>query len=254
LVLRYLGIAESKRVGLQLNKIMSKLTDTSYYELDEIKREFLKYAPAYARDEARQAIERIYDLQRQGVLRSGLYYIVLMDLVGSTKFAAEHGNKLAGERIQSFITSSFRALNDAHVANISLFVKEIGDAVLFVFQHFPDALKWRAAFDWYLSPDFKHPMQARTYIHIGEVFLEGVNPLSLAVSQTFKMEKTVEAGAIVLTNAAYNVAWPTIARAYHGFNDYGTVELDGYPEPVKLHQLTLNDPEDLKRILEETSE
>jgi hypothetical protein len=65
------------------------------------------------------------------------------------------------------------------------------------------------------------------------------------------MEKTVEAGAIVLTDAAYSVAWPTIARAYHGFEDYGTVELDGYPEPVLLHRLTVNDEDDLKRILEE---
>ena len=68
---------------------MSDLTDISYYRLDEIKREFLKYAPAYAQDEARIAIEKIYELQRDGVIRDGLYYVVLMDLVGSTKFAAK---------------------------------------------------------------------------------------------------------------------------------------------------------------------
>ena len=230
---------------------MSDLTDTNYYPLDDIKREFLKYAPAYAQEEARLAIEKIYDLQRQGVIRNGLYYVVLMDLVGSTKFAVEHGNKEAIDRIQFFIRNSFQALNDANVSNVSLFVKEIGDAVLYVFQHFPDIIRWRSAFNFYLGPKWKHPMQVRTCIHIGEVSLTGVNPLSLAVSQTFKMEKTVEAGAIVLTEPAYNVAWPTIARAYHGFEDYGAVELDGYPEPVRLHRLTINDDDDLARILQE---
>src|SRR5437870_9446023 len=106
---------------------MDDLTSTSYYPLDEIKREFLKYAPAYAQDEARIAIEKICDLQNQRLLGNGLYYVVLMDLVGSTKFAAEFGNSAAKERIESFVRQSFQALNNAEVSNISLFVKEIGD-------------------------------------------------------------------------------------------------------------------------------
>ena len=44
---------------------MDDQTSTSYYPLDEIKREFLKYAPAYAQDEARIAIEKITELQNQ---------------------------------------------------------------------------------------------------------------------------------------------------------------------------------------------
>lgn len=230
---------------------MSELTNISYYRLDEIKWEFLKYAPAYAQDEARIAIERIYELQQEGVIRDGLYYVVLMDLVGSTKFAAEYGNKEAIDRIEFFIKNSLQALNDSNVSNISLFVKEIGDAVLYVFQHFLDIIRWRSSFDSYLAAAPRRPLEVRTCVHVGEVSLTGVNPLSLAVSQTFKMEKSVEAGAIVLTDPAYNVAWPTVARAYHGFEDYGNVELDGYPQPVPLHRLTVNDEDDLKRILEE---
>src|SRR5690349_10708648 len=134
---------------------MSELTNTSYYPLDQIKKEFLKYAPAYAQEEARIAIEKIYDLQAQGVIRNGLYYVVLMDLVGSTKFAAEYGNPAAINRIESFIRDSFQALNDANVTNISLFVKEIGDAVLYVFQHFPDVIRWRAAVSDYLDGRWK---------------------------------------------------------------------------------------------------
>jgi class 3 adenylate cyclase len=230
---------------------MSNILDTSYYPLDEIHQEFLKYAPAYAQEEARQAISKVLDLQKQGVLRNGLFYIVLTDLVGSTKYIAKYGNEKASSRIQNFITSSFDALNESNIKNIGLFVKEIGDAVLFIFQHFPDILRWKTMFDKWLrvwsKPD--EPIVVRTCIHIGEVFLDGVNPLSLAVSQTFKMEKTVNAGDIVLTNPAYVVAWPTLARAHHGFEDYGTVVLDGFTEPVPLHRLVVRDEQDTERMI-----
>jgi len=222
-----------------------------YRPIEEIKREFLKYAPAYAQKEAAQAIDKISELQSQGLIRNGLYYVVLVDLVGSTKFAAEHGNEKAIERIRFFVTSSFRALNEANVKNVALFVKEIGDAVLLIFQHFPDILSWRASFAAGLELYGESAIEIRTCIHLGEVFLEGVNPLSLAVSQCFKMEKSVAAGDIVLTESAYHVAWPTITRAYHAFTEYGEVALDGFSSLVKLYRLEANDEADLKRILTE---
>lgn len=227
------------------------LTRVRYNDLDKIKQEFLKYAPAYAIDEAKQAIDKIYELQSQGVIRSGLYYVVLVDLVGSTKFAADHGNDAASGRVQFFVSSSFRALNECDLRNVGLFVKEIGDAVLFVFQHFVDILRWRGSLGACLAlgcTEHGAGIQIRTCIHVGEVALSGVNPLSLAVSQCFKMEKKVGAGEVVLTETAYRVAWPTIARAYHGFEVCGEVELDGFAKPVSLHRLVLNDVHDLKRI------
>ena len=159
------------------------------------------------------------------------------------------------ERIRTFVTYSFNALTASKIRNTGIFLKEIGDAVLFVFQHFPDILKWRDELQKFLTifEKFQDPFVLRTCIHIGEVSLEGVNPISLAVSQTFKMEKKVAANDIALTDPAYHVAWPTIIRAYHGFSDYGTVELDGFKEPVKLHKLELHDADDLSRIVEENS-
>jgi class 3 adenylate cyclase len=115
--------------------------DVSYFPLEEIKREFLKYAPAYAQKEAREAIGKVMDLQMQGVLRTGLYYVVLTDLVGSTKYASEKGNEALQDRVKRFVTASFNAMNDIALKNAGLFVKEIGDAVLFVFHHFPDILR-----------------------------------------------------------------------------------------------------------------
>lgn len=229
----------------------------SYHDLDEIQREFLKYAPAYAQREAAEAIWKVRELQSQGVIRDGVYYIVLLDLVGSTKYSAEHGNDAIKDRIELFVTASFQALNSSQKSNVGLFVKEIGDAVLYIFQHFPDILRWKGELDKFLSIYTKvgtPPFVVRTCIHIGEVSLHGVNPLSLAVSQTFKMEKNIQGGDIVLTNPAYCVAWPSVARAYHGFRAYGTVELDGFTKPVELHQLVLHDAEDTQRIADEELE
>ena len=61
---------------------MDDVTDIQYYPLDDIKREFLKYVPAYAQEQAQEAIYKVVDLQKQGLLRDGLYYVVLVDLVG----------------------------------------------------------------------------------------------------------------------------------------------------------------------------
>lgn len=231
------------------------MNDKAAATLDDIRIEFLKYAPAYAQREAAEAIDKIADLQTQGLIRNGLYYIVLVDLVGSTKFASEHGNDKAGQRIKHFVSTSFHALNEVRVKNVGLFVKEIGDAVLFIFQHFPDIVRWRAAHARWLSLfDKSHPIEVRTCVHLGEVYLEGVNPLSLGVSQCFKMEKKVGAGDVVLTDLAYHAAWSTLARAYHAFVDYGEVELDGYPSPVRLHKLSASDASELDSLAKEELE
>jgi|GEM_PF-2947691 len=232
---------------------MEDLLTTEYYDLEKIQTEFLKYAPAYAQEEAKQAIQKVFELQKQGILRNGLYYIVLSDLVGSTKYGGEHGNEALARRIENFVVSSFNALNEAQIKNTSLFVKEIGDAVLFLFQHFPDILLWASAFRRWLDV---YEMQGDHYqiricVNVGEVSLQGVNPLSLAVSQTFKMEKAVSAGQIVLTEPAYHVAWPTVARAYHGFKRVSEIQLDGFSANVPLYQLEIHDKEDMERIAKE---
>jgi len=244
---------DSLTIPVRFMNKQDDLLNTQYYSLDKIQAEFLKYAPAYAQEEAKQAIYKVFELQKQGVLRSGLYYIVLTDLVGSTKFGAENGNEALTKRIQYFVLSSINALNDAPIKNVSLFVKEIGDAVLFVFQHFPDILLWASAFREYLGVMQRvgEVFEIRVCVNVGEVSLQGVNPLSLAVSQTFKMEKAVPAGRVVLTEAAYHVAWPTLARAYHGFKQITSIQLDGFLKAVPLYQLEMHDKDDLERIAKE---
>ncbi|MBE0416928.1 MAG: hypothetical protein IBX63_04105 [Coriobacteriia bacterium] len=219
---------------------------------EETRGEFLKYdAPAHALGKAAEAIDRINELQAQRLIRDGVYYIVLVDLVGSTKYMAEYGNQKAAVRIQHFVASSLNALKTADLKNTAIFIKDIGDAVLLIFQHFPDVLRWRASFAEYLDVPAHQPLEIRTCVHLGEVSLEGVNPISLAVSQCFKMEKMVQASDIVLTEPAYCVAWPTLVSAHSAFEDYDAVGLDGFEEPVPLHKVLAADSRALTGLVGE---
>jgi len=226
-------------------------------ELDEIRREFMRFAPAYAEEEAELALSKIIELQSQGLVRSGLYYVVLVDLVGSTAYMAEQGNSAASLRIEHFVKSAIDAIGHTQLTNTAIFIKEIGDAVLLIFQCFPDILKWQDMLEQHLklfSPnDNVHQIRVRTCIHVGDVILRGVNPVALAVSQLFNFEKDVGENEIVLSQSAYYAAWPTLARAYHAFEPQGEVKLIGYPEPVMLYRLKREESTGLMQFVEEVS-
>jgi class 3 adenylate cyclase len=209
-------------------------------DLDQIRREFMRFAPAYAEAEAEAALEKVIQLQSQGLARSGLYYLVLVDLVGSTSYMAEHGNEAGADRIERFVTAAISAISEIRLENTAVPLETIGDAVLIIFQCFPDILRWQAALEGCLVAGAlagEKPIEVRTCVSIGDVILRGVNPIALAVSQVFKFEKAVAANDIVLSTPAYHAAWPTLARAYHAFESQGEVALEGYPEPTMLYRL-----------------
>jgi class 3 adenylate cyclase len=210
-------------------------------DIDEIRAEFKRFAPAYAQEEAEVAFEKVMELQNQGVLRPGLYYVVLVDLVGSTKYMTEHGNEEGAKRIEYFVRAAWASVSRVTLRNLAIPIKEIGDAVLLLFQTFPDVLDWQSEFEAELRAIAEitetPAIEVRTCVHVGDVLLEGVNPIALAVSQLFKIEKQVKNGDIALTDAAYHAAWPTLGRAYHAFEDCGLVDLDGHPTKVMLHRL-----------------
>ncbi|CAN5729000.1 hypothetical protein BH18ACT13_BH18ACT13_16740 [soil metagenome] len=90
-----------------------------------------------------------------------------------------------------------------------------------LFQTFPDVLRWQAALEYelgYPSDPANWPMEVRKCVHVGDVLLDGVNPIALAVAQ-LKLEKQIPDGQVVLTEPAYHAAWPTLGRAYHAFEE-----------------------------------
>jgi len=221
-------------------------------DLEKIQEEFLQFAPAYVRGPGAIAIQNLIKMNQQNLVPDGLYYLVLTDLVGSTEFAKKHGNSKLTDRIKNFIHSSVMAMNTFRLRSKGLFIKEIGDAVLFLFSNFRDILEWNVNFRGLLALFPKQErILTRTIVHLGEVGLQGANPIGLSVSQTFKIEKSIPDNSITLSEPAFFAAYPGISRAYHGFAKVGEVPVQGFSGNIGLHQLVFKDDSELKIILDE---
>jgi hypothetical protein len=69
---------------------------------------------------------------------------VLVDLVGSTKFMTERGNEIGAKRIEYFVRAAWASISGITLRNMAIPIKEIGDAVLLLFQTFPDVIAWQS--------------------------------------------------------------------------------------------------------------
>jgi class 3 adenylate cyclase len=187
-------------------------------------------------------------------IADGIYYIVLADLVGSTKFGAKMGNDALAARVHTFVEASKEALEHARMSsNSGHFLKSVGDGVLIAFNHFPDVVQWQMEFDGALGlAAIRHePIQARICVHAGEVRFADGDTSTLAINQVFKMEKKVGAGDLVLSDIAHKLALPSLYPMQCEFKEYGTVRLDGYARPVKLHCLVVK--ADIAFLIEKTA-
>ena len=70
----------------------------------------LDHVPVYATKEAVDAILKVMKLEDQNLFRPGLYYIVLIDLVGSTHASSVLGPEVNRERVETFVKSTIAAL------------------------------------------------------------------------------------------------------------------------------------------------
>lgn len=174
----------------------------------------LRQLPIYARRPAVDAILKVREMERSSLFRPGLYYIVLADLVGSTAFNEKYGDAEGDVRTQWFQTCVIESLGGLQLQNYVAFNKTIGDASLLMFSSIKDVYNWSLALtDNLASMTYEYPesleirgvaydpssidqrledfaMQARRLVHLGEVsYKDHSDPLCLAVSQTFKIEK-----------------------------------------------------------------
>jgi hypothetical protein len=197
----------------------------------------LKSIPIYARVPAADAIAKVMEMERKSLFRPGLYYIVLADLVGNTKFNATYGNAHADIRVQWFHTAAIQAIGEIKLYNYVTFSKTIGDASLLIFSSIIDVIQWSNKFsDKLLGFDQEYAMaiyeneldlpvdetlkeqqisdfqlKARRLVHAGEVTYADINdPLSLAVSQTFKMEKAFSEIKLGCTEIVATTIRPTL--------------------------------------------
>lgn len=151
--------------------------------------------------------------------RDGLYYLVLADLVGSTRFARQMGNDTSKAQLERFEFAAKQALTNCTQENSGGFIKSVGDAVLLVFQHFPDILEWHIQFDGSLllaslAMHGTRGICTRILVGAGEIVFCGSDISGLALNELFKIEKAgkskLPAGTMVLTDTARSLAEPSL--------------------------------------------
>lgn len=181
------------------------------------------HIPNYAREAAMQAIANVRRLEDEKLFRPGLYYIVLIDLTSSTQASKALGVYLNQKRVQTFVTASVEALGNIELSSYAQFLKEIGDATLFIFSSFEDVYAWwqtASNLFWSYNEEWEDEIadpklfkgfaiKAKTVVHLGEVsYITHGNPLSLAVNQVFKIEKLFEPNQLGCTEAVRSAACP----------------------------------------------
>src|SRR5438445_5669989 len=100
------------------------------------------HIPNYAKQAALSAIAKVRKLEQEHIFRPGLYYIALIDLTASTGASKSLGTDLNQKRVQTFVTACVESLGMMELTSYAQFVKEIGDATLFIFSSFEDLVFW----------------------------------------------------------------------------------------------------------------
>ena len=199
------------------------------------------HIPSYCRVEALDAIRIVRRLEEQSLFHRGVHYVALMDLSDSTKNAGALGQKLHEKRVQSFVTAAVAALGQFAPQSYSHFLKQTGDAVLMIFSCFDDLYEWwkqsEENFLFHsseatreLEPEVRSlfRIRAKTVVHLGEISYQNrTDPISVAVNQVFKIEKSFGPGQLGATQRVVDVATPFFREQGIDPKQVGQVTLPG---------------------------
>ncbi len=220
----------------------------------------LRNIPIYARKPAVDAIIKVKEMEAKSLFRPGLYYIVLADLCANTEFNAKYGDAEGDVRTEWFQTAVIQSLGDLTLRNYVAFSKTVGDAALLIFSSFLDVYDWSQILTSNLESmtceytenmeirgiefdseeldqrldDFS--MRARRLVHLGEVsYKEGTDPLSLAVSQTFKVEKTFSETDLGCTQPVADAIHPKLGELNLELHENTTVSVIGLGDNIMTY-------------------
>ncbi len=153
----------------------------------------------------------VVDVGKKHNLRDGLFYVVLIDLAGSTLASSKMDGIAFTEWIKKFIQITKEALNTRQ-RNLAVFVKSVGDGALFLFRNFEDIIQWKKRVDEACrqhnenckkvgKPDFQQ-YHHKTVIHLSEVYfdMENYDANAFGINVVFKVEKKFARGEIGITD------------------------------------------------------
>lgn len=256
------------------NRVTNRFTDDirateRYLNLPEGS---LRNIPEYALEDAIHAITKVKEMERTSLFRLGLYYIVLVDLVGNTNFNAQYGDEAGDRRIEWFHTCVIESIGNINLRNYVAFSKTIGDASLLIFSSFLDVYDWSKEltknlkrmsdeYEWMVdnkrrpsknevrqAKDFA--LRARRLVHLGEVaFKENIDPLSLAVSTTFKIEKSFSQLDLGCTQAVADAIGPKLAERNLRLDENVPVAIPGMVENSMTYYIREKDAITARRKL-----
>lgn len=188
----------------------------------------------------------VVEAGRKYHLRDGLFYVVLIDLAGSTLASSKMSSSVFNKWIKNFLSITKDSLN-AKQRNLTVFVKFIGDGALFLFRNFDDILDWKNNVDDWCSRhndrckkegklDF-YQYHHKTIIHLSEVYFDQkdseVN--AFGVNVVFKIEKKFARSEIGITDTVRQVIIQDINSGKFRIDNadcYSPDEDEGYKIPL----------------------
>jgi hypothetical protein len=229
----YLGL-EANRAGVDL----SQLKKIVKQGLDKIQMKNLEMQMG------------IVDAGKKHKLRDGLYYVVLIDLAGSTAVSSKMSGVAFTEWIKRFIHITKDTLNIKQ-RNLSVFIKSVGDGALFLFRNFEDILEWKTQVDEACrhhnetcrtvgKHDF-HQYHHKTIIHLSEVYfdMENFDANAFGVNLVFKVEKKFGKDELGITDAVKHVILHEINAGKFKIDNAGNYSVDEIGDTeISLWKLT----------------
>ena len=159
-------------------------------------------------------------LQTKNKFKPGLYYILLVDLFDSTKTSEMINPEENTKRIVEFIEFTKKSI-PKQTENTGIFIKDIGDASLFLFNNFLDILNWKKNLEKYCIKYNKkcdkkqkpkiYKLFFKTIVHLGEIHVDDQgDPKSLALNQLAKIEKELKKNQFGITDKVRLVILPRV--------------------------------------------
>ena len=158
----------------------------------------------------------VVEVGKKHHLRDGLYYVVLIDISGSTVASSKMKGTIFYDWIKKFIQITKTALN-VKQRNLAVYVKSIGDGVLFLFRNFEDILDWKNKVEQlcmehneFCKKEGKLDYYQYFYkiiIHTSEIYFDTANfdITAFGVNLVFKIEKSFSKNEIGITDAVRQI-------------------------------------------------